>query len=584
MDFNEEKRNVILELIEDDNVKDLKNYTVKNNICLKDFNENFDLLIYGIENGISLEFINFLIHQCQYENLNYSFFINENNRNLFRLITYKYYKVPLFSAVALSNFEIADLLIDNKADINFVVNFKNNDVTVESNKINILQYLSYIDYLDKKNLKYILKKGIHYNKINQNLLNNWITSRHKNELLEVLFKYYIFDNSFILSLLNLYKNQNSLSYEQFQEIIINEKSKIEITDSMYANVMKRWYEKIKVIELFLNYDSRKSSLILNDIYKYDILDKAVCMNNIKLVQKILNLNEFDFNCVDINRIILDALKYNYTSIIIYIMERLINHQSFNYDDDNLFEIMLLKISKDNNITIMQFFINKILKNSIFNENNTFKDTSNNNDNNNNIPKYNSQYLSLILNILIKIRHLEFIKYLIENTNLIIDIKLNDKNNECPLFVAYYSIKTSIKLDYDKSQDIFRYLLTYTNLKYDDIQLLLSMAIHDKIYSVVKWLLKYNKFMNKNDDDKTDFNNKDNNDNNNDNIININSLDTVYTSSDTHINAIYHNEIDKVQLLMNKNYYKYDEKDKNDNYNYNYKYYENFTPLLGKKTI
>jgi len=539
MNFIDNNLNNILEIIDKDDVRELESYIQKKHINLKNLNNNFDILIYAIESNISIEVIECIIHQCQYETFNYYYYVSLEYRNKYHPINFKGYKTPLFSAVALSKFKIANLLIDGKADINFAIDYQYDDM--DNEKINILHYLSRFDYLNKENLMYILSKGFCVDGITSDDIDNWISSKYKNNLLGIVFQHFIFDNTFIINLLHIYKNKTPLSREQFKVIISKEKNKLQITDSMYDNAMKRWYEKMKVIELLFDYDSRDLNLVLNKIYKNKILQKAVCLNNYTLVQKILNIHEFNYEKIDMEQIIIEAMNYNHCDITKYLIEKFMDakfrelHHYYNFCEN-----LLLKASKFNNIAIMKFIIQKLLG-LTFND----EDIANQMDTSK-IIKSDIQYLSLLLNILIKIQNLSIIQYLMNSTDIFFDVNVKDKNEEYPIFIAYYGIGTKITPDHLVSQEIFKYLVEhgahgYTKNKYS--QSLLSLAIQDKNYLVIKWLLVYNQMINEE--------------------INVSDM------NHSLISAIYRKRVDLLQTLLNEN-----EKIYEDDFNYS-----GFTPLI-----
>jgi len=162
----------ILEYIENDNLFELKNYVSNYDIDLKDINnENFDLLINTIEKNVSIKIIQYILHHCEYETLNY--IIKENNHEY----------TPLLTALSENKFEIADFLIENKADINYPSH-------------NVIEYLKTNNNLNKNNLKYILNKGYKIKYITVNLIESLIKDL-QNKLLEIILKHYKYDQNFI---------------------------------------------------------------------------------------------------------------------------------------------------------------------------------------------------------------------------------------------------------------------------------------------------------------------------------------------------------------------------------------------------
>jgi len=134
--------------IKSNDLENLKKYIEKNSLTVGKLNKgpvNYDILLDAIDNCTSQELIEYCV--SLYDNLNYSF--NKTH-------------VPLYLAVKKNNFKIADMLIKNNADINYL----------NENKGNILSYLL-IESINHDNLKYVIDKGVD---INYNLYQNNIDS------------------------------------------------------------------------------------------------------------------------------------------------------------------------------------------------------------------------------------------------------------------------------------------------------------------------------------------------------------------------------------------------------------------------
>jgi ankyrin repeat protein len=100
MDSVKTIKNLLLE----GSLTDFKYYCLNNNIIAEEFGtkNTFDILVYAIENDISIEIINFI---CSlYKNINYE--LPDE-------------KIPLFVAVINNKFSVSDVLIKNHANINF---------------------------------------------------------------------------------------------------------------------------------------------------------------------------------------------------------------------------------------------------------------------------------------------------------------------------------------------------------------------------------------------------------------------------------------------------------------------------------
>jgi len=249
--YIEQKRKLIyyktIKVIKRNSIKEFKEFIRKNEIDISDIRtENFDLLIYAIENDISSDIIDYIIHQ--YPTLNYYIFDNEEGVEV--------EKSPLSSAIAEDNFQLADTLITNNADINYKLFY--ND---------IIKNLTINKLLDDKNLKYILYKGFSVNHINleSSLIYELLKASYPSYFIEIIFKHFIFDNSFILNLLHFFKNKKYLSQQQLRDMIRKEKSKITIKDKWYSTAVE--YEALDIIDIFIEYDIRKEDAILNLVKK-----------------------------------------------------------------------------------------------------------------------------------------------------------------------------------------------------------------------------------------------------------------------------------------------------------------------------
>ncbi|ORX44702.1 hypothetical protein BCR36DRAFT_300990, partial [Piromyces finnis] len=249
----EEKRKELKDIIKNNNKTGFVNYIIENDTNLSELNNNeFDILIYAIENEASLKIIDFIINQDYYKYLNYSIYIHQIE------------KVPLFSAILNNRFEVSDLLLKNKADINYSINNKNDG--------DIISYLYKHKKLCNKNLNYILCHG--YNtyylfNINSDLIPKFIKS-YKNTFLKIIFKHYIFDNSFILNLLKLYKNSISISKLQLENSIIKERNKLRINDYTYECYYRDAAKENnnEAIKIFFENDNSELNIIFRRINLY----------------------------------------------------------------------------------------------------------------------------------------------------------------------------------------------------------------------------------------------------------------------------------------------------------------------------
>eukprot|EP00833_Pecoramyces_ruminatium_P000801 jgi/Orpsp1_1/1174833/evm.model.c7180000051602.1 len=249
MNIDEQRKNII-KIIINENLEELISFIKINNINLKKINsKEFDILIFVIDKYISFDIVNYIIQKAQYETLNYSFNIKNGylkyNNDFFIHSDFLGFKIPLYTAIINKNFEIADLLIKYKADINYGL-FNKNFGTIDI--MNYFFYINAISYnigLDIENLRYILNSGFYikaikeknfdaikifldYDGIEQNIIENRII---KYNILEKAVEY----NNFKL----VEKIINSRKYK----IPINIIENIIITECKISNITK--------VELFI---------------------------------------------------------------------------------------------------------------------------------------------------------------------------------------------------------------------------------------------------------------------------------------------------------------------------------------------
>jgi len=262
----------ITKFIYENKIDDLNNYINENKINLKDYNSyNFDLLIYAIQNNASIETIQFIIDQCQYENFNYYIeidnldlikYYNKENNYFFNYTLFpdiggirpyfheiSYYITPLLIAIFKKNFKISKKLLERGANINYEV--KNmlpwyiygssqlNDEILSflmKNKFNKPVYL--IEHCCTNHLKDFFNIKKENNEWNKEYINKIFTLN---------------SNDLVLKLLNIYKNQTIVSDNDLQSIIKNE-VKI-INDDVFEFAVEQDNEEILNHLLNLKYIS-----------------------------------------------------------------------------------------------------------------------------------------------------------------------------------------------------------------------------------------------------------------------------------------------------------------------------------------
>jgi len=249
----------------------------------------FDPLIFAIFNDISKDKIQCIIDTVPYTTINYLF--NYENKVL---------QTPLIVALLKNNFSLANWFI-KKYQLNL------NDI----NKTVIFNLIEQ-KHLTPKILKYILNKGFNVTNINSEFITHIIkypiitleNSKLENNL-EIIFDYYIYDTKFILNMLKkYYKEKTSLSKHELNEILKEEKSKIEIKEEYY----KLAWESNNYIawKTLYKYDTSSSEILYHYIIQYNRLEKAIKENDESFVKQILNLNCFPFKSLISKKLLQEA--------------------------------------------------------------------------------------------------------------------------------------------------------------------------------------------------------------------------------------------------------------------------------------
>ena len=212
--FSEERKKV-MNLIEHNQLLELKSYTINDLIILKDLNDkSFDILLYAFNVNASNEMINFIIQQRGYDFSKYNSLENS----------------PLYKAFSQGNIELVNLLLRNTT--NNISKFDINQY-----KSNLTTELIRHDELNKKIIKYLIYHGY---KVKYLLISFDINNKN-NDLYQYVIKKYIFDNSFIFSLINMGRNNIALSKVDLNMKFEDEKRKIRnishglIYDNIYDN-------------------------------------------------------------------------------------------------------------------------------------------------------------------------------------------------------------------------------------------------------------------------------------------------------------------------------------------------------------
>ncbi|KAL6590801.1 ankyrin [Neocallimastix sp. 'constans'] len=471
------KENKLKELINNNNLKDLRRWIQEKEIKSSEY-RNFDMiLIYSIENNATAEIIEYIISQRQYDYLNFQ--ING--------------KIPLFIAVGSNKFKIADLLIKKGADINFEVTITYPEIY---NDYNIISYLKY-GLLNKKNMFYILKHNLNSNLFHY-LIKMLILYDH-DTLLESIFKFYIFDNTFILNLLQYHKSKVALSNFQLTSMISKEINKINIHGGYYKFAERvRNYNAIKI---FFDNEYGDDEEILNVIIEYNLWIMAVKSKNYSFIKKVIHFKPFYYDKGNTFRFrrkipLLQAIKTTITPEAIngnfeigklivnsflneictennpYSYIRKINNNKYNMKTNTINNNNFDTNTKTNNNKYINTNINNITNNDTnistitttthnINTNNT---NNNNNKNNNDLHYmdltkfsnrvYNLSYFNFILNKIIRMENFDLVKYLIDSE----DYRLTASDINTRDIEGKFLIITAANCR--GNEDIFNYLIDH----------------------------------------------------------------------------------------------------------------------------
>jgi len=323
----EDIKGIINEIIKRNDVEELKKYIQKCDIELNYLNNKYsDILIQSIENDASIDFVECIINHGKYTTLNY---IIRGGPDYVR-------KNPLAFAIQKNNFKLADYLMNYDADINYI------------------PYEIFLNTLNRRNSKYFLEKGI---LITTDFVNNLIKD-NVNYFLKQIFKFFFFDNELILKFLTCYKNRESLSIHQLNDLVEKEKSKIVFSESMYKiALVNKNYDAINIL---YNNETREKQIVIKDFYniiktgskeaKLDFLNKIKSQEiNISIEESYLKEIESIVTEEEKKEIVMNYIINNdLDKLCKYIMDNNIKLKDiinkYDYDND------LLKLSIDNDVS------------------------------------------------------------------------------------------------------------------------------------------------------------------------------------------------------------------------------------------
>eukprot|EP00833_Pecoramyces_ruminatium_P005421 jgi/Orpsp1_1/1179453/evm.model.c7180000069414.1 len=352
----------IFELVQKNNITQLDNYIIEKNIDIAFFNSNFinnrgkNLIKYAIDNNCSFEMLEYLREKCDYKNYNIVYNHHDNETSL------------LYYTIAKNKFEYSSFLLEKGVKIN------DDD---RDNYRNIFISLMMNNQLNRQNFDYILNHNLI---ITSNIL--WyLFKENKYKELKYIFKKSKFSNSFIITLLNLRKNNSNMSKKDITRLIEVEKNKlikILYDKNFYRNFINKnsKYQDHPLFMSFLcNNDLRIdflehlfqdiNNIPYNGYYVIDWVKKEHEDNKLLFIENIKNgnlkISKIDNYFLD-NLYHSDDIKCNITNYIdenkynelkTYITDRHIHLTYFNNHDGN-FDILIKAL--ENNVSLEMIYL------------------------------------------------------------------------------------------------------------------------------------------------------------------------------------------------------------------------------------
>lgn len=338
--INEHKKN-ISNIIKNNDINELNSYINNNNLSICELHcDILDILVIAIEQNASIEMINYIIDNYKYEEFNYAS---------------SSYNSPLYYAVKNENFKLADILIKNKANVNFLCD----------NSLTIIDYLYNKESLSRRQLKYLLYNNSNFS---YELIINILSKNETNYLYDI-FKYGLYNNSFILKLLSFYHHHTPVSKDSWDILISNEKNKIEIGEFMYETAINN--ENYKVIKLLYDYDTRDKEDINGELFKiFDNDDRKYCSGKKFIFMNLIEIGELEIPVDEyfLNNLIYIDEKRNILADIIRsgsysLFKNYINENKFSISYFNTEIMDMLIFSIENNVSLSMIdYISRHYKN------------------------------------------------------------------------------------------------------------------------------------------------------------------------------------------------------------------------------
>jgi len=206
MNYKNSKHNDLLKLIQNNNIEVIKEFINENVINIDEFIIGENPLIFAIKNGISDSIVKLLISYTKQINFELS-----NG------------ETPLTVALSHRRLQIAELLIKNGFDINYMNTYMEN----------ALIYLIKNNQISRDSLSFLLNNNININIKDEEDRNALMYAVENQQFMIVkdILEFYIMNNKFIVNLLLMKQKQIESSTENLSKMINKEFDKLQIDET-----------------------------------------------------------------------------------------------------------------------------------------------------------------------------------------------------------------------------------------------------------------------------------------------------------------------------------------------------------------
>jgi len=270
----------------------IKDYISNHEIQLQTLNikNKFDILIYTLEHDTSIDIIQYLLQTVPYSSIDYTIVDKGATKTT---------KNPIYVAFSKNNYNIIHLF------------FQKYKLNVE----NITEQLFQSNIIQQKHLKFLINHGLTLEMINKKniILNILKLPIYSIQKLNMIFKQFIYDNTFILQMLDHYKEKKAISYQSFREEIRKEKEKIKLKEEHYQYAQK--IQNTSLLKCLFDYDGSPENVMIDRIYHYDLLNIAVKSNKPNFVKQIVSYPVFKFQTLVSETLLKKASEQNNIEIL-----------------------------------------------------------------------------------------------------------------------------------------------------------------------------------------------------------------------------------------------------------------------------